>query len=140
MQHARSVTLILSLSTGNVSPQYHCHMDDTFDTVVGSEAKLIPKSKWQVKTKFKSEGTTVTQKEGKIISPTPGNMGLQTTGTAEVTPRNEGDVFVPEQEAPQQDFDLPPNDDIQQPQPTEAPQPVPVREQPDLNVRRSGRQ
>jgi hypothetical protein len=55
MQHARSIALILSLSTGNISPQYHCYMDDTFDTVVGTEAHLIPKSQWQIKTKFKSE-------------------------------------------------------------------------------------
>jgi hypothetical protein len=43
MQHAQSVASILSLSTGNVSLQYHCYIDDTFDTVVGSEVYPISK-------------------------------------------------------------------------------------------------
>jgi hypothetical protein len=42
--HAQSVTLVLNLLTGLVSPQYHVLHDDRFETVCDA---LIPKSKWQ---------------------------------------------------------------------------------------------
>jgi hypothetical protein len=49
--HAQSVTLVLNILTGLVSPQYHIIHDDKFETV--SDA-LIPKSKWQQLAKFQS--------------------------------------------------------------------------------------
>jgi hypothetical protein len=54
--HARSVSLVLSLSTGMVSPQYHCQFDDLFETVSGKGVQSIPESKWQVKAHFVSDG------------------------------------------------------------------------------------
>jgi hypothetical protein len=39
-QHARSVGLVLSLSTGLVSPQYHVKYDDTSETVRGNKLAL----------------------------------------------------------------------------------------------------
>jgi len=51
-QHAKSVALVLSLSTGNVSPQYHVLFDDLFETVTKENAQYLPKSEWQVKAHF----------------------------------------------------------------------------------------
>ena len=52
-QHAKSVALILSLSTGNVSLQYHVQFDDLFETVAKENEQYIPKSEWQMKAHFK---------------------------------------------------------------------------------------
>jgi len=51
-QHAKSVALVLSLKTGLVSPQFHCQFDDTFETVKGLDASLLPVSQWQEKAYF----------------------------------------------------------------------------------------
>ena len=52
-QHAKSVALILSLTSGNVSPQFYCSFDDMFETTTGNQAKLMPRSQWQEKAHFK---------------------------------------------------------------------------------------
>jgi hypothetical protein len=43
-QHAKSVHLVLSLTTGCVSPQFHCTFDTTFETLKDYD---VPKSLWQ---------------------------------------------------------------------------------------------
>jgi hypothetical protein len=48
--HARSVALVLSLMTGDVSPQFHLKCDDFFETV--QETKSLPHSKWQQLARF----------------------------------------------------------------------------------------
>jgi hypothetical protein len=48
--HARSVALVLSLMTGDVSPQFHLKYDDFFETV--QETKSLPQSKWQQLAQF----------------------------------------------------------------------------------------
>ena len=40
-QHAQSVALILSLSTGLVSPQFHVSFDDLFETTTKEEAQYL---------------------------------------------------------------------------------------------------
>jgi len=54
-RHAHSVTLVLSLQTGLVSPQFHCSYDDLFETTTGTQARSIPKSQWQTKAGFVKE-------------------------------------------------------------------------------------
>jgi hypothetical protein len=54
-RHAHSVSLILNLHTGLVSPQYHCQYDDLFETTMGTQARSIPTSQWQYKAGFTSE-------------------------------------------------------------------------------------
>jgi hypothetical protein len=54
-RHALSVSLILNLQTGLVSPQYHCQYDDLFETTMGTQARSIPTSQWQYKAGFTSE-------------------------------------------------------------------------------------
>jgi hypothetical protein len=49
-QHARSVHLILSMTTGCASPQFHCIFEDHFQTL---SEKTIPPSRWQEKAYFK---------------------------------------------------------------------------------------
>jgi hypothetical protein len=51
-RHAHSLSLILNLQTGLVSPQYHCQYDDLFETMVGTQARSIPTSQWQYKAGF----------------------------------------------------------------------------------------
>jgi hypothetical protein len=48
-QHAKSVHLVLSLTTGCVSPQFHCTFDTTFETLKDYNA---PESLWQEKAHF----------------------------------------------------------------------------------------
>jgi hypothetical protein len=45
LQHAKTVSLLLSLTTGLVSPQYHVKYDDIFETLVQGAASI--KSEWQ---------------------------------------------------------------------------------------------
>ena len=45
--HARNVNLVLSLSTGLVSPQYHCTFDEFFETTQNSAPETSISSIWQ---------------------------------------------------------------------------------------------
>ena len=49
-RHARSVALVLSLSAGYMSPQFHLKFDDFFEAV--QDKKSIPASKWQLLAHF----------------------------------------------------------------------------------------
>jgi Reverse transcriptase (RNA-dependent DNA polymerase) len=50
--YAPSISLILSLSTGMVSPQFHVKHDDQFHTVSAYMGAELPKSEWQTKCHF----------------------------------------------------------------------------------------
>jgi hypothetical protein len=52
-QHARSIVLVLNLTTGHVSPQFHVKFDPKFQTVRESLGNLAPPSEWQVECGFK---------------------------------------------------------------------------------------
>ncbi len=45
--HARNVYLVLNLSTGLVSPQYHCCFDDFFETTKYCAPDVAVSSTWQ---------------------------------------------------------------------------------------------
>jgi hypothetical protein len=45
--HARNVHLVLSLTTGLVSPQFHCHFDDFFKTCKHGASDASMQSAWQ---------------------------------------------------------------------------------------------
>jgi len=51
-QHARSVSLVLSLESGLVSPQFHIKVDSTFQTMRASFGNKQPISHWQRKCGF----------------------------------------------------------------------------------------
>jgi hypothetical protein len=54
MQYAHTIMLVLSLQSGNFSPQYHCQIDDSFASVMEKNASLVPASTWQYKAELKS--------------------------------------------------------------------------------------
>jgi hypothetical protein len=54
-QHAKNVALVLSLETGLVSPQFHCKLDSTFQTLL-EYGTTLPKSNWQHKAGFVHQG------------------------------------------------------------------------------------
>ena len=45
--HARNVYLVLNLTTGLVSPQYHCRFDDFFETVRLNGPDVITSANWK---------------------------------------------------------------------------------------------
>ena len=45
--HARSIYLVLNLSTGLVSPQYHCRFDDFLETTKYGGPDVSVSSTWQ---------------------------------------------------------------------------------------------
>jgi hypothetical protein len=65
-------TLVLSLITGMVSPQYHSTFDDLFETMSGKGVKNIPISRWQEK-EFLVEAST--SHETPFIQPVPSMQG-----------------------------------------------------------------
>jgi hypothetical protein len=48
--HARLVALVLSLTTGYASRQYHLKFDDFFEIV--QDSKSLPQSRWQILSRF----------------------------------------------------------------------------------------
>ena len=59
-QHAQSVALVLNMTTGLVSPQFHVVFDSSFQMVKASCGGTSPKSLWQYKTGFVDvDGNTI---------------------------------------------------------------------------------
>ena len=74
-RHARSVGLILNLTTGLVSPQYHVSYDDGFETSRKGAAGLLPTSKWQQEAGFtKAMTRETTQEQGEPPAPDIGTI------------------------------------------------------------------
>jgi hypothetical protein len=65
-QYSRKVSLILSLNSGLVSPQYHVVHDDEFSTLSKYASNSIPLSQWQIKCGFAESSTTTTGKLDKM--------------------------------------------------------------------------
>ena len=55
--HAGNVALVLNLSTGHVSPQYHIVFDDKFKTVEALQKGVVP-SRWEYIAKIGYESAT----------------------------------------------------------------------------------
>jgi len=72
--HARTVGLILSLTTGIVSPQYHLKFDDKFKAV-----KHLPtNSLWQIKCHFaKTSATTIISSTSTFAGASHNNKGAE---------------------------------------------------------------
>jgi hypothetical protein len=60
-QHAQSVALVLNLSTGLVSPQFHVTFDPSFQSIRTQWHDNPPTSEWQVKAGFRSDQPTSDQ-------------------------------------------------------------------------------
>jgi hypothetical protein len=133
-QHSRSVALVLSLTTGHVSPQYHCQFDDLFETVQGNNAKFVPRSQWQIKTHFHKTRELARQEQ---------QQNILEEG---IVPAPAGNPPEPEREQGQPQPQQQPKEALIQ-QPEEDPQHEPAnpveqepQNEPNVNVRRSGRQ
>jgi hypothetical protein len=68
-QHASNVSLVLSLATGLVSPQFHAKHDDDFYTTSATSENIVPKSEWQEKCGFLDKPQRKTTK-GPLMAPT----------------------------------------------------------------------
>jgi hypothetical protein len=65
-RHAHSVSLIVNIETGLVSPQFHCMYDDLFETTTGTQSRSIPKAQWHHKASLTvREGDQDAQEETK---------------------------------------------------------------------------
>jgi hypothetical protein len=112
-RHGRKVALVLNLTTGHVSPQFHIVFDDLFDTLRPSSGNAFPKSLWQQKAGFVlDDGTPVLPKKkdknettaGKIVGQADIPGKLQTDETYQET--NVDESFEQGEE-----IALPPSDD-----------------------------
>ena len=56
-QHARTVSLVLNIETGNVSPQFHLKVDPTFQTMRHSFGNMPVKTKWLKKCHFEDDSS-----------------------------------------------------------------------------------
>jgi hypothetical protein len=86
LQHAKSVGLLLSLTTGLVSPQFHVRFDDAFDTLRFG-AKNVP-SNWQHLAGFELLRGQVARERPSIpvgtILPTGADTALHTDSTSAI--------------------------------------------------------
>jgi len=67
MQHACTIMLVLPLHSGNISPQFHCQVDDSFASVMGKNSSLVPTSEWQYKAKLRV--TNIKSREQQVLLP-----------------------------------------------------------------------
>jgi hypothetical protein len=88
-RHARSVALVLSLSTGHVSPQFHMKFDDFFETA--QDTKTRPESRWQRLSRFVSDTSKVPAKQGVTGKPSraPPQGGPQESLTFDLVDQGE---------------------------------------------------
>jgi hypothetical protein len=71
-QHAKSVHLILSLTSGCVSPQFHCTFDSSFEML---KEYSVPESLWQEKAHFVIKNKTQREERSdKTTMPEPNEM------------------------------------------------------------------
>jgi hypothetical protein len=132
-QHARTIMLILSLQSANVSPQFHCQVDDTFTSVAGTNAALISKSEWQVKARLRP--APMKKKEGlpSLLLPELPVPSIQPDNVNVVPPNVDPPII---DHPPKDDeFQFPPNDQVLPPPANEQEQ-----QQRAPDVRRSGRE
>jgi hypothetical protein len=86
-QYSRNVALVLSLTTGLVSPQYHAKFDDEFDTVTKPKRDELPVSLLPSKCHFLKESEINVRDHHiptvKISQPTPSDIIAAEPGSAE---------------------------------------------------------
>ena len=80
-QHARSIVLVLSLTTGLASPQFHVTIDDSFQTMPNVFDTAQPKYLWQVKSKFVQGNTQDAPQQGMRIQTCPSEGDPQRTSS-----------------------------------------------------------
>ncbi len=66
--HARNVYLVLNLSTGLVSPQFHCRFDDFFETTKHGAPDLVVSNAWQVLAGFERVAAVKTTNQSSTLA------------------------------------------------------------------------
>jgi hypothetical protein len=126
-QHAKSVHLILSLTSGCVSPQYHCTFDSSFESL---KQHPVPESLWQEKAHFVIKSKSLHEER---INNTKTNLSEQTKEHNEQT-------TIPDEQQVEEEIDPQLNlpDELEPPMQHGSTQ---TNEEPqaDAEVRRSGR-
>jgi hypothetical protein len=144
-RHSRSVAMVLSLTTGLVSPQFHVVFDDHYQTVrTQRPGSLFYKSEWQALAGFELEpetpkktgkskrGGRAVRMVGQLLHPVYPGRGRVLQDDDAVEP-SEGDVLPPEGA----EDDDPPPADIE-PDPDSEGQDV-LSEEPRTSPRTSGK-
>lgn len=81
--HAKSVYLVLSLTTGLVSPQFHVKMDDKFDTIRTVYGGNPPISQWQEKCHFMNNKDASVKSSSEKVPAKRKNKGTTGTGVTQ---------------------------------------------------------
>lgn len=115
-RHGKSVHLLLNVTTGIITPQFHIKFDDAFDSARRGSDVHLPKSLWQYKTYFRETPSPVVEREttrskGRTSAPAP---AITRTGPPVIQQPTQAQVpvppvpAVPEAVAPEGDTALPP--------------------------------
>jgi hypothetical protein len=123
MQHACTVMLVLSLSSGNVSPQFHCQVDDSFAPVVDKNASLVPISEWQRKAKLKP--SQIKAREQRPLLPLIPTLPTSPILTPQVGPPPAPEPIEEVDVQPQDDLQFVPDDPVLPDEPIDQPLPPP---------------
>lgn len=125
-QHARSVGLLLSITTGLVSPQFHVRYDDSFSTLRESR---VPRSEWQtlsglekpkMVTKFPKQDTRIPVGENNeviLVDGIEAEPELNEEQLAEIQPENseqDAEGIGVEIDADDDDMSVESDDEIEQ--------------------------
>ena len=112
-QHSRSVALVLSLTTGLVSPQFHVEFDDLFETVGKRAGNPVTVSKWQVLSGLREGGAPI----DKNITVSEGARPVSAPVASAYIPPSELEAFPDDDFQPPVEPEVVPNE----PAPVEQP-------------------
>ena len=90
--HAKSVYLVLNLTTGLVSPQFHVKWDDTFETLRSVYGGHPPLSQWQEKCHFTTSNSS--PKQASLEQPTAKRKNSRTTATVPLQSTKQGTMVT----------------------------------------------
>jgi len=105
-QHSKEVALVLNLTTGLVSPQFHVKLDSTFKSLE-EQGLEVPTSLWQTKCGFRVDSTPrrmepVVEQQPRIIPGTDTQHDTTNEQVPEASAHSEGDQSqaTPQEEPP----------------------------------------
>ena len=81
--HARNVNLVLNLSTGLCSPQFHCRFDDFFETTQLSSSDVEVQCSWKRLSGFATYNNSPTQRINQHVRPIGTNQAVAPTQDTE---------------------------------------------------------
>ena len=100
--HARNVYLVLNLSTGCVSPQYHCRFDDFFETTRHNRPDISGTISWQLLAGLNCAEMILSE----VSAPTQHSVMYPETGSEASVPSDELSDTPPFHEFATEDFSV----------------------------------